>query len=153
MGVSADGQTLLLTRQEVAALLHPADCRQAVEEAFRLRADGKAGSTAVAGVATPGGGFHVKAAALTTTQAWFAAKVNGNFPDNPGRHNLPTIQGVIVLCDAGDGRVLALLDSIEITVLRTAAATAVAARVWRAPTRRSRPSAVAARRRSRSCAL
>jgi ornithine cyclodeaminase/alanine dehydrogenase-like protein (mu-crystallin family) len=35
---------------------------------------------------------------------------------------------VIALFDAEDGRVLALLDSIEITALRTAAATAIAAR-------------------------
>jgi hypothetical protein len=58
----------------------------------------------------------------------FAAKVNANFPGNPDRYGLPTIQGVIALFDAADGRVLALLDSIEITSVRTAAATAVAAK-------------------------
>ena len=41
---------------------------------------------------------------------------------------LPTIQGVIALFDSADGRPLALLDSIEITILRTAAASAIAAR-------------------------
>jgi ornithine cyclodeaminase/alanine dehydrogenase-like protein (mu-crystallin family) len=35
---------------------------------------------------------------------------------------------VIVLCDAGDGRPLAVMDSIEVTIRRTAAATALAAR-------------------------
>lgn len=69
----------------------------------------------------------MKAAALETARAWFAAKVNGNFPDNQRREGLPTVQGVIVLCDASNGRVLAVMDSIEITLLRTAAATAVAA--------------------------
>src|SRR6185503_13760960 len=34
----------------------------------------------------------------------------------------------IVLCDAEDGRALAVMDSIEVTIRRTAAATAVAAR-------------------------
>lgn len=58
----------------------------------------------------------------------FVAKVNANFPGNPDRHGLPTIQGVIALFDAADGRVLALLDSMEITSIRTAAATAVAAK-------------------------
>jgi ornithine cyclodeaminase/alanine dehydrogenase-like protein (mu-crystallin family) len=58
----------------------------------------------------------------------FAAKVNANFPGNPAQHNLPTIQGVIALFELGTGRPLALLDSIAITSLRTAAATAVAAR-------------------------
>ena len=38
------------------------------------------------------------------------------------------IQGVLALSDAKAGRPLALMDSMEITVLRTGAATAVAAR-------------------------
>jgi ornithine cyclodeaminase/alanine dehydrogenase-like protein (mu-crystallin family) len=54
--------------------------------------------------------------------------VNGNFPENSSRFGLPTIQGVIVLCDAGNGTPLAVMDSRDITSLRTAAATAVAAK-------------------------
>jgi alanine dehydrogenase len=56
-----------------------------------------------------------------------AFKINGNFPGNRARRGLPTIQGALVLCDGEDGRVLALMDSIEITLQRTAAASAVAA--------------------------
>src|SRR5262249_54653890 len=37
-----------------------------------------------------------------------------------------TIQGVVVLCDAVTGQPLAVMDSMAITALRTAAATAVA---------------------------
>jgi ornithine cyclodeaminase/alanine dehydrogenase-like protein (mu-crystallin family) len=55
------------------------------------------------------------------------AKVNANFPGNPKQHGLPSIQGVIVVCDGVDGRLLALMDSIEITITRTGAATGVAA--------------------------
>jgi ornithine cyclodeaminase/alanine dehydrogenase-like protein (mu-crystallin family) len=54
--------------------------------------------------------------------------VNGNFPENGTRFGLPTIQGVIVLCDAEKGCPLAIMDSREITSLRTGAATAVAAK-------------------------
>jgi ornithine cyclodeaminase/alanine dehydrogenase-like protein (mu-crystallin family) len=54
-------------------------------------------------------------------------KVNSNFPGNPAR-GLPTIQGAVLLYDAGDGRLLAIMDSGEITSGRTAAASAVAAR-------------------------
>ncbi len=57
----------------------------------------------------------------------FAAKVNGNFSGNP-RRGLPAIQGAVVLCDAANGRPLAIMDSIEITIQRTGAATAVAAK-------------------------
>jgi ornithine cyclodeaminase/alanine dehydrogenase-like protein (mu-crystallin family) len=76
----------------------------------------------------PGGGFHVKAAGLRLARFYVAAKLNANFPDNGARRGLPTIQGVVVLSDGEDGRPLALLDSMEITALRTGAATAVAAR-------------------------
>ncbi|HET7189838.1 MAG TPA: ornithine cyclodeaminase family protein, partial [Gemmatimonadaceae bacterium] len=65
---------------------------------------------------------------LTGEAHVFAAKVNANFPQNPISRGLPTIQGVIILFDADCGRPLAVLDSIEITSVRTAAATAVAAR-------------------------
>lgn len=121
-------ETLLLTRRDVAALLSPDDCAAAVEAAFRLHGEGKAPPPASLGVSGVGGGFHVKAAALALGRHYFAAKVNGNFPDNPRERGLPAIQGAIVLCDAADGRPLAVLDSIEITILRTAAATAVAAK-------------------------
>ena len=57
-----------------------------------------------------------------------AVKINGNFPSNKARHGLPTIQGAVYLADASNGRAMALLDSAEITLQRTGAATAVAAR-------------------------
>src|SRR6185369_3667341 len=88
---------------------------------------------AILGMHAEDGGFHVKAAILQLGRLYFAAKLNANFPDNPRRSGLPTIQGVVALCDAGDGRLLALLDSIEITRLRTGAATAVAARYLARP--------------------
>jgi ornithine cyclodeaminase/alanine dehydrogenase-like protein (mu-crystallin family) len=75
-----------------------------------------------------GGGFHVKSAAVVGERSRYAAKVNANFPENPLSNGLPTIQGVVVLHDATNGAPLAIMDSIEITRLRTAAATAVAAR-------------------------
>jgi ornithine cyclodeaminase/alanine dehydrogenase len=46
---------------------------------------------------------------------------------------LPTIQGVIIVCDAENGYPLAVMDSIEITILRTGAATAVAAKYLARP--------------------
>jgi ornithine cyclodeaminase/alanine dehydrogenase-like protein (mu-crystallin family) len=74
------------------------------------------------------GSFHVKAGFLRVEgKAYFAAKLNANFPANPGR-GLPTIQGAVLLSDAEDGAPLAIMDSTSITALRTAAASAVAAR-------------------------
>jgi alanine dehydrogenase len=120
--------TRILTRGDVERLLGWEECIAAVEDAFRLHAEGRSLPPGVLGIHARDGGFHIKAAGLDLGRPYFVAKTNGNFPDNPRRHGLPAIQGVIVLSDASDGRVLALLDSIEVTLRRTAAATAVAAR-------------------------
>jgi alanine dehydrogenase len=49
-----------------------------------------------------------------------------SFPGNPAR-GLPTVTGLVVLSDSGDGRLLALLDAAAVTALRTAAAGVLAA--------------------------
>src|SRR3954447_13678717 len=126
-----DGRpTVILRQQDVRRVLNMRDCIAAVERAFVSHAQGLSVGPAVLGVHVPGGGFHVKAAGLTSTARTpvFAAKINANFPGNPASHELPTIQGVLALFDASNGRVLALMDSSAITSLRTAAATAVAAK-------------------------
>ena len=123
--------TLILGRQSVASLLGTVDCIAAVERAFLRHARPETIAPGVLGAHVEGGGFHVKTAGVRQSgeeRGVFAAKINANFPGNPSRHGLPTIQGVVALFDAVDGRLLALLDSIEITSLRTAAATAVAAK-------------------------
>ena len=119
--------TLLLTCKDVAEVLTLSDCIQAVEQAFRLHGEGRAPAPGVLGVHAQGGGFHIKAGTLQLGRNYFVAKTNANFPGNPAR-GLPTIQGVILLFDADNGQVLAAMDSMEITTLRTGAATAVAAK-------------------------
>jgi alanine dehydrogenase len=121
-------RVLMLSRSDVAELLGMSECIAAVETAFRDQAEGRTLPAGVLSIPAAGGGFHVKAAGLRGERAYFAAKVNGNFPGNGERFGLPTIQGVIVFGDAERGSPLAVLDSAEITILRTAAATAVAAR-------------------------
>ena len=120
--------TLVLTRDDVASLLTIEECELAVEQAFRMHGEGKTAPPGVLGVHVPEGGFHIKAGVLELSRPYFAAKVNANFPQNAKQSGLPLIQGVIVLCDARNGYPLALMDSIEITILRTGAATAVAAK-------------------------
>jgi alanine dehydrogenase len=116
--------TRLLSRADVERLLTPQACIAAVEDAFRRHALGQTRPPGILGMHAGEGSFHVKAADL---DGHFAAKLNANFPANPAR-GLPTIQGVVILSDARDGRLLALMDSMAITALRTAAASAVAAK-------------------------
>jgi alanine dehydrogenase len=120
---------LLLNRDDVTVLLGLPDCIAAVEQVFRQHARGELPlNPGVLGAHVPGGGFHIKTAALAGSPGYFAAKVNANFPGNPASVGLPTIQGVLALFETESGRPLAMLDSSEITAVRTAAATAVAAR-------------------------
>ena len=49
-----------------------------------------------------------------------------SFPGNPAR-GLPTVSGLVLLSDAEDGRLLALLDAGAVTALRTGAAAVLAA--------------------------
>ena len=121
--------TLILVAADIERLLDLPTCMAAVERAFVAHAEGRTFGPAVLGIHVPGGGFHVKAAGTAAPQPRFAAKLNANFPGNGQRFGLPTIQGVVVLSDAENGFPLAVMDSGTITVLRTAAATGLAAKV------------------------
>lgn len=125
--------TLLLSGREVAALLTIEECMAAVEHAFKTHGEGKTSPPGILGVHARDGGFHIKAGLMELNRSYFAAKVNANFPENAKRFELPTIQGVVVLCDGENGYPLALMDSIEITILRTGAATGVAAKYLARP--------------------
>src|SRR5215510_971264 len=120
--------TLFLSRTEIAGLLNIEEYIEAIERAFRLHGEGKAQPPGILGVHAHDGGFHIKAGILELDRSFFAAKINANFPQNANRFGLPLIQGVIVLADAQNGYPLAILDSMEITIQRTGAATAVAAK-------------------------
>lgn len=120
--------TRLLRRSDIEDLLSLPDCVDGIEEAFRLQGEGRIPASAILGVKVAGGGLHVKAGLLPGDRSYLVAKLNANFPDNNASFDLPTIQGVIVVFDAENGVPLAILDSIDITVKRTAAASAVAAK-------------------------
>jgi ornithine cyclodeaminase/alanine dehydrogenase-like protein (mu-crystallin family) len=120
---------LLLSRAEVARLMDFPGYVDAVEAGFRAAAAGKALAPPAAAFHVPGGSYHAKAAALLAGDPpLMAIKLNGNYPGNPAANGLPTVQGAIYLADATNGRPLALMDSIEITINRTGAATTLAAR-------------------------
>ena len=128
MDETAPPPLVILSRQDLAALMPFGEYVEAVADAFRMQAEGDAIAPAPMHVPTAGGGFHVKAGRLPIGPGYAAFKVNGNLPDNRAKHGLPTIQGAILLFDAATGSPVALIDSIEITLQRTGAATAVAAR-------------------------
>jgi ornithine cyclodeaminase/alanine dehydrogenase-like protein (mu-crystallin family) len=125
--------TRILTQTDVAALLTIDDCIAAVESVFRDYGEGRIAAPQSLGVHAANGTFHVKAAVANV----FAAKINANFPANPRDHGLPTIQGLIIVMDIERGTPLGILDSTLITTLRTAAASAVAAKYLARPNGRT----------------
>lgn len=119
--------TLLLSRVALRELATVNDYFEAARAAFEDMAEQRVQLASVGHMPAMDGAFHIKAASRTGAPAVALVKVNGNFPGNGARHDLPTIQGFIALLDAERGCVLAFMDSIEITARRTAAATALAA--------------------------
>ncbi len=87
----------------------------------------------------------------------FGIKLLSLFPGNP-RVGLSSHVGLYVLYESAHGRPVAIMEASALTAIRTAAASVVATRPWRAPTRaRSQSSARAKKRartsmRSRPCA-
>jgi alanine dehydrogenase len=124
---------IILSGEDLMALMPFGEYVDAVADAFRMQAEGQAVAPPPMYVPAEGGGFHVKAGRLPIGPGYAAFKVNANLPENRAKHGLPTIQGAILLFDASTGSPVALLDSIEITLKRTGAATAVAARYLARP--------------------
>ena len=119
--------TRLFGASDIRRLLDIRSACSAIADAFRSDAIGDAIPAAVIGTHVEHGGFHVKTAGLRSPRPYYVAKVNANFPQNPSSRGLPTIQGVLALFDAASGELLALMDSAELTALRTAATSALAA--------------------------
>ena len=119
---------LVLSRADIVRLMDYSDYVDAVEAAFRAAVEGRAVAPPASALHVPSGSFHAKGAALLGDDAKVAIKLNGNFPGNPAANALPTVQGIIYLADGVNGRPLAVMDSIEVTINRTGAATTLAAR-------------------------
>jgi alanine dehydrogenase len=119
---------LILGHKEIAELLDLDSCIVSVEEAFRAHGNGQVMPAGLLHVDAANGGFHIKTGGLTFPTAYFGLKANARFAGNREKYGLPNVQGLIYLADGDCGAPLAIMDSIHITGLRTAAATAVAAR-------------------------
>lgn len=121
-------ETLWIKRSEVRALLTLPECIEAMQSAFSMQALGQIFAPALMHVDADGGEFHIKGGGLRMERAYFALKANGGFFNNREKFDLPNILGLILLCDASNGRPLAVMDSIDITILRTGATVALAAK-------------------------
>ena len=109
---------------DVRAAVSPREAYDAVREAFVAHTRGEWSMPAKVYVTNyPAGDFRAMPA-LGGGHALL--KWVTSFPGNPAR-GLPTVTGLVLLSDAEDGRLLAVLDAGAVTALRTAAAAVIAA--------------------------
>lgn len=121
---------LVLTRADVESLLTMDDAIAAVEEGFRQLALGNV--TMPQRAATPiarHGGLHLSMPAYVDGDpGTLTIKIITVYADNPAKHGLPMIQGVLMLYAAETGELLAMMDAEHLTAMRTGAASGVAAK-------------------------
>ena len=113
MSLEHNSGVILLPARELRDLVDPASAIAALREAYRMLADHREDQGRSLGFAIPGGSIHVKAGLLPGSHVAFAAKVNVNLPGNWRARRMPTIQGLVVLADATNGRPLAIIELIS----------------------------------------
>ena len=114
----------LFRAQDVEAAVSPERAVEAVREGFLAYHRGEWSMPPKVYVpAYPAGDFR----AMPALGAGHALlKWVTSYPGNPAR-GLPTVMGVVLLSDASDGRLVAMLDAGAVTALRTGAAAVLAA--------------------------
>jgi ornithine cyclodeaminase/alanine dehydrogenase-like protein (mu-crystallin family) len=116
----------VLTARHVEAAVRPSDAVEAVRAGFIAYARGEWTMPPKVYVpAYPAGDFRAMPA---LGDGYALLKWVTSFPGNPAR-GLPTVTGLVLLSDASDGSLRAVLDTAAITALRTGAAAVLAAEV------------------------
>jgi len=117
--------TLLLTRSDIRQVVEWSALFDAVREGLLLRAKGQTALPVSGQIAMPNALLHLKAGAIFDPGA---LSVKANIRPTGGHAS-----GVVVLYDTDAGQIAAILDSADITAMRTAALATVAAEVLAAP--------------------
>lgn len=128
---------LILSHSEIVSVLSMPIAIEAVRAVMLAHGQGQVIAPNLLHADVPRGEFHIKTGGVLGTggpggEGVFGLKANGGFFNN-GALGLPNIVGLISLADAKTGVPLAVLDSVEISRVRTGAATAVAAQCLARP--------------------
>ena len=127
-------QLLYLSQADVESMgLTMAEVIEALQVAFREKGQGRVEMPPKPGI-HPGGGdnfIHAMPAYIPAMKSAGVKWVSG-FPENYKR-NLPYITGLLILNDPETGLPISVMDCVWITAMRTAAATAVAAKYLARP--------------------
>jgi ornithine cyclodeaminase/alanine dehydrogenase len=121
-------KTLIFNRSSFEQLMEMNDYIKAVENAHLLHAQNRIIETNIVHADAPNGEYHIKTGGLLGDRSYYGLKANGGFFNNKNDYGLPNILGMIYLSDAANAYPLAIFESSLISKMRTAAATAVAAK-------------------------
>jgi alanine dehydrogenase len=116
--------TLLLDRSAIKTLIRMSDVINAVEEAFRMCAEGRGNMPAKTYLSVEHGDFRAMPAALPGCAGMKWVNVH---PQNQSL-GLPSVMAILVYNDPETGYPLAIMDATEITAYRTGAAAAIASK-------------------------
>ena len=125
--------TLFLSRKEILPLLDMREVIPAVEEAFRLWAEGKTAMPPKSYLTVDKGDFRAMPAALPGAAGVKWVNVH---PQNPARGQ-PTVMAILIYNEPETGYPLAVMDATDITAYRTGAASAVASKYLALPNPRT----------------
>lgn len=126
-------KVLILNRSQVHELLPMRECIDLMESALReLAQDGVVLPLRQAVFVPDRSGLLGLMPAISMNRKVMAAKIISVFPQNKQR-GLESHQGVVLLFDATDGRMLSIADAGSITAIRTAAVSGLATRLLARP--------------------
>jgi alanine dehydrogenase len=122
-------EILVLSKRDLERVLTMKSAIDAVEQAFKGLAMGEVLMPPLLMLDAPKyhGSWGIKAG-VVNNQDVIGLKLSCAYFENPQRHNLPSIMGVVVVSDLTNGAPLAVMDGLQITAYRTGAIAGVAAR-------------------------
>ncbi len=126
--------TLILTDEDVRRVLGVKEANDLVEECFRALGEGSAENLVTTGIGfrDPPGRCNMKSGYLRERKT-LGIKIIRVHPKNPMNHDLPVMNCQIVLLNSETGVVLAVMDGVYVTRVRTGAAGAIGARFLSRP--------------------
>jgi len=128
---------LIVNAEETRRLLPMAQCVEVMDRAMRAASAGRvAAPERMIAPLADGSSYFILMPGSTAGSEVYGAKIVSLHPANPAS-GLPAVQGFVALFGADTGTPLALIDGAGITRIRTAAASALAARTLARPDARS----------------
>lgn len=128
---------LIINAEDTRRLLPMAQCIEVMDQAMRAASAGSVNAPErIIAPLADGASYFILMPGFSLDSEVYGAKVVSLHPANPASGR-PAVQGFVTLFDAQTGTPAALIDGAEITRIRTAAASALAARALARPDARS----------------